>query len=81
LAQRGSQRIAAGGSTAKPTPGEAKRFVTIDQICDDLEISRSTYYTWRGSGKAPVGKKLPNGSVRIPVDVYEAWLDSLGEDV
>lgn len=80
LAQKRSQRVAAGGDMARHGRSSAKRFVTIDEVCDDLGISRSTYYAWRASGKSPVGKKLPNGSIRIPISTYETWLESLEED-
>jgi len=53
--------------------------LTIDEICAELNISRSTFYEWRAKGKAPRCLKLPNGEIRISITEYETWLDSLEE--
>jgi predicted DNA-binding transcriptional regulator AlpA len=52
------------------------RHLTIDEICADLEIARSTFYEWRAKGRAPRCIKLPNGDIRIRRTEYERWLDS-----
>ena len=49
-------------------------------LCDDLGISRSTFYDWRAKRKAPRCLKLPNGDLRIRRSDYENWLSSLEED-
>ncbi|SDH66126.1 DNA binding domain-containing protein, excisionase family [Actinokineospora alba] len=54
----------------------AKR-LTVDEICADLDISRSTFYEWRAKGKAPRIIRLPNGKLRIRQADYEAWLQQL----
>lgn len=51
--------------------------LTVDEICADLEISRSTFYEWRAKGKAPRIIRLPNGKLRIRQADYEAWLQTL----
>jgi excisionase family DNA binding protein len=56
-----------------------RKRMTIDELCDDLGISRSTFYDWRAKGRAPRCIKLPNGQIRIRVADYERWLDSLEE--
>ncbi|SES20555.1 helix-turn-helix transcriptional regulator [Actinokineospora terrae] len=56
-----------------------RRRLTIAQVCDDLDISRSTFYEWRAKGRAPRCLKLPNGEIRIRAADYDAWLDSLEE--
>lgn len=52
------------------------RHITIDEICADLEIARSTFYEWGAKGRAPRCIKLPNGDIRIRRAEYERWLDS-----
>ena len=37
--------------------------LTVDDICDDLGISRRTFYEWRAKGNAPKCIKLPNGEL------------------
>lgn len=67
-------RRCACGASSRPS-----RFVTIPELCADLEITRSTFYDWRAKRKAPRCRKLPNGEIRIDRDVYEAWLATLEE--
>ncbi|MER5320878.1 helix-turn-helix transcriptional regulator [Streptosporangium roseum] len=51
--------------------------LTIADICEDLEISRSTFYDWRQKGRAPKCMKLPNGDLRVRRTDYDRWLASL----
>jgi excisionase family DNA binding protein len=53
--------------------------LTIPQLCNELGISRSTFYEWRAKGRAPRCIKLPNGQIRIRRTEFERWLDSLEE--
>lgn len=53
--------------------------LTIADICDDLGISRSTFYEWRTKGRAPRCLKLPNGDIRVNRAEYERWLADLEE--
>ncbi|MEV6811807.1 helix-turn-helix domain-containing protein [Micromonospora sp. NPDC051296] len=62
---------------AAPRPN---RHLTIADVCDDLGISRSTFYDWRAKRKGPPARKLPNGEIRIERRDYETWLESLYEE-
>jgi excisionase family DNA binding protein len=53
--------------------------LTIPELCNELGISRSTFYEWRAKGRAPRCIKLPNGEIRIRRTEFERWLDSLEE--
>jgi excisionase family DNA binding protein len=50
--------------------------LTVAEFCDDLGISRSTFYEWRAKGKAPRCFRLPNGDLRIRRSEYERWLQA-----
>jgi predicted DNA-binding transcriptional regulator AlpA len=52
-----------------------KRWLTVDQFCAELEISRSTFYEWRMKRRGPRCIKLPNGAIRISTADYEEWVD------
>jgi predicted DNA-binding transcriptional regulator AlpA len=52
------------------------RHLTIDELCAELDIARSTFYEWRAKKRAPRCIKLPNGDIRIRRVEYERWLDS-----
>lgn len=51
--------------------------LTVDQLCEELQIARSTFYQWRQVGKAPRCIRLPNGAIRIRRDDLQAWLAAL----
>lgn len=53
------------------------RHLSITDVCEDLDITRSTFYDWRAKRKAPPCFKLPNGDLRIRRSDYEDWLLSL----
>ena len=54
-------------------------YLTIEDLCDQVGISRDTFYKWRMRKVAPVCTKLPNGELRIARADLEAWLDALKE--
>lgn len=51
--------------------------LTVDQLCDELQIARSTFYQWRQVGKAPRCIRLPNGAIRVRRDDLDVWLAAL----
>ncbi|MEV5241928.1 helix-turn-helix domain-containing protein [Streptomyces cinnamoneus] len=48
--------------------------LTVDEVCDELRIARSTFYDWRQKGRAPRSIRLPNGSLRIRRNDLDNWL-------
>jgi predicted DNA-binding transcriptional regulator AlpA len=60
--------------------GANPRHLTIAELCEDLGITRSTFYDWRVKRKAPPCLKLPNGDLRIRRTDYDNWLASLEEE-
>lgn len=53
--------------------------LTLAQFCAEHQVARSTFYSWRATGKAPRCVKLPNGEIRIRRSEVERWLDNLEE--
>jgi excisionase family DNA binding protein len=53
--------------------------LTIPEVCAELQVSRSTFYYWRQTGKAPKCIKLPNGEIRIRRADLDAWITSREE--
>ncbi len=60
-----------------PKTKREPRYISVTAICEELEISRSTFYDWRAKHKAPEAFPLPNGDLRITRANYEAWLKAL----
>lgn len=61
---------------SEKNPARQGRYVTIEEICEDLGVARSTFHDWRAKKRAPRCIRLPNGSIRIRRAEYERWLDS-----
>ena len=61
------------------TPARVRTRLSIADICEDLGVSRSTFYEWRTKGRGPRCIKLPNGDIRINRAEYERWLATLEE--
>jgi predicted DNA-binding transcriptional regulator AlpA len=59
--------------------GERRPRWPIADVCEELGISRSTFYDWRAKRKAPPCFKLPNGDLRIRRPDFERWLSTLEE--
>ncbi|MFD8562132.1 helix-turn-helix transcriptional regulator [Streptosporangium canum] len=59
-------------TTAKP-----RGTLTLAEFCEELQISRRTFYDWRVKGRAPRCLKLPNGDLRIRRADFEQWLNAL----
>jgi excisionase family DNA binding protein len=51
--------------------------MTIADVCEELGVSRSTFYDWRAKRKAPACFKLPNGDLRIRRADFDRWLEGL----
>ena len=53
--------------------------ITVEEVCAELGVARSTFYDWRAKGRAPRCLKLPNGELRIRRSDLERWLESCEE--
>ncbi|WP_328431495.1 helix-turn-helix transcriptional regulator [Streptomyces sp. NBC_00453] len=58
----------------------SRNMLTLTEVCEELSISRSTFYDWRAKRRAPRCIKLPNGDLRIRRTDLDNWLDDR-EDV
>ena len=59
----------------------SSKHLTIAEVCEELDIARSTFYDWRAKHKAPRCIKLPNGDLRIRRVDFEEWLASIADKV
>ena len=53
-------------------------WLTVEEVCDELRISRHTFYRWRMLGHAPPAIRLPNGELRVHRGELETWIANLG---
>lgn len=50
--------------------------LTVEQVCTELKVARSTLYEWFEKDRGPERSRLPNGKLRIVRRDLDAWLDS-----
>lgn len=63
------------------TSNRTLNHLTVSEFCQELDISRSTFYDWRAKRRAPKCLKLPNGEIRIRRTELERWLNSCEENL
>ena len=56
-------------------------WLSVQQVCECLGVSTSTFYKWRASRKGPRTKRLPNGELRVRQDWLNDFMDDLPEEV
>ena len=66
-------------ATASRTVAISRLQLTIAQVCEELNVSRSTFYDWRAKGRAPRCIKLPNGEIRVRRTELDRWLAACEE--
>lgn len=52
-------------------------WLTLDQVLEELNVSRSTFDKWRVDGRAPRLRKLPNRRLLIHRHDLDAWIAGL----
>jgi excisionase family DNA binding protein len=57
----------------------ANIYLSITELCSQLQIARSTLDRWRTLGEAPKSFRLPNGKIRFRQSDVEEWLNELSD--
>jgi excisionase family DNA binding protein len=58
------------------TATQTRGMLTVPEVCEELQISRSTFYDWRQKGRAPKCINLPNGTLRVRRTDLDRWLNT-----
>jgi excisionase family DNA binding protein len=57
-------------------------WLTVDEICAELKISRRTFDRWRALGTGPRARRLGgNGPVRVRRSWLDEWLEASDQDI
>lgn len=51
-----------------------KKFLTLKEVLDELDVGRSTFNRWMQLGEAPPCTRLPGGQLRFRRDRLDAWI-------
>jgi excisionase family DNA binding protein len=74
-------------TTRTPRPsrdphGEPDEWLTVEEVCTELKISRRTFDRWRALGTGPKAKRIGgSGPVRVRRSWLNAWLDTPDQDI
>jgi predicted DNA-binding transcriptional regulator AlpA len=61
----------------KARSGEPDEWLTVEEICTELKISRRTFDRWRATGAGPKCERLGgHGPLRCRRSWLEAWAES-----
>jgi excisionase family DNA binding protein len=64
------------------TGTELDEWLTVDEVCAELKISRRTFDRWRALGTGPRAKRLGgSGPVRVRRSWLDQWLDAPDQDI
>jgi excisionase family DNA binding protein len=69
---------------AAPRPARTGKdeWLTVEEVCTELKISRRTFDRWRALGTGPRCKRLAgNGTVRVRRSWLDEWLDAPDQDI
>lgn len=50
------------------------RLMKLDEVLEELEVTKSTFYAWKATGRAPKTIKYPNSKLRIRRSDLDKWL-------
>jgi hypothetical protein len=62
--------------TARPRA----EWLTIAQVCAELQVSETEWGAWREAGDTPLHVVMPSGQLRVRAADVERWLDSRADD-
>ncbi len=76
-ARRNPSRTTARSRPAKDRAGGREEWLTVEEVCAELNIGRRTFERWRTLGIAPrATRPTRNGPLRIK----RSWLEQWAED-
>ena len=57
-------------------------WLTVEEVCTELKISRRSFDRWRALGTGPKAQRLGgNGPVRVRRSWLDQWLDTPDQDI
>jgi len=75
--------MSTGTRHASPSPSQKRdEWLTVDEVCAELKISRRTFDRWRALGTGPKSRRLGgHGPLRTRRSWLDQWLDTPDQDI
>jgi excisionase family DNA binding protein len=84
-----SGKLTAATRTAQPRrgaehvspnrPARSDEWLTVEEVCDELKVSRRTFDRWRARCSGPRSVRLGgSGPVRVRRSWLEEWIEAIG---
>lgn len=69
-----------GGDRLRPKrPALSDEWLTVEEVCDELKVSRRTFDRWRAQRNGPRSVRLGgSGPVRVRRSWLEDWIEAVG---
>jgi excisionase family DNA binding protein len=60
-------------------PARSDEWLTVEEVCDELKVSRRTFDRWRAKCSGPRSVRLGgSGPVRVRRSWLEEWIEAVG---
>jgi excisionase family DNA binding protein len=60
-------------------PARSDEWLTVEEVCDELKVSRRTFDRWRAQCSGPRSVRLGgSGPVRVRRSWLEEWIEAVG---
>jgi len=75
--------MSTGTRRASPSTSQKRdEWLTVDEVCAELKISRRTFDRWRALGTGPKSQRLGgHGPLRTRRSWLDQWLDTPDQDI
>jgi len=54
-------------------------WLTVAEVCADLQVSETEWHAWRAAGETPLHIAMPGGQLRVRAADYQRWLSARTE--
>jgi excisionase family DNA binding protein len=79
-ATRTAQSQSGAQDALRGRPARRDEWLTVEEVCDELKVSRRTFDRWRAQHTGPRSVRLGGaGPVRVRRSWLEAWLEETGQ--
>ena len=79
VTRAGQSRPRAHKNISPKRPSGRDEWLTVEEVCDELKVSRRTFDRWRAHRTGPRCVRLAgNGPVRVKRCWLEEWLEEFG---
>jgi excisionase family DNA binding protein len=82
VTRAGQSRPGAHKNISPKRPSRRDEWLTVEEVCDELKVSRRTFDRWRAHRTGPRSVRLGgSGPVRVRRSWLEEWIEAVGRSM